>query len=114
MQKALLIFVSFLGCAASQYNCNAGCSLDSSLMGPPVCDENGFTFVNACVAYCQVSVKGHLFVFFVVTRRCKQDVRMLTDLVFLKRALQSTPMDAVVKGTTKVAFLDLISLEAPK
>lgn len=53
MRKTVLIVVSSLAFVASQYDCNSGCSLDPSINTPPVCDEDGFTYLNACLAYCQ-------------------------------------------------------------
>ena len=38
------------------YNCeNAGCSLNSEEMGPPVCGVDDVTYYNDCLAFCQVS-----------------------------------------------------------
>lgn len=40
--------------AAQQYNCRTGCSLDANNMGPPVCGEDYLTYLNECLAVCQV------------------------------------------------------------
>ncbi|GAX27050.1 hypothetical protein FisN_9Lh370 [Fistulifera solaris] len=48
----LILAFSFAGVVA-QYNCDAGCSLDSAIMGGPVCGEDLLTYVNGCVASCQ-------------------------------------------------------------
>ncbi|GAX24115.1 hypothetical protein FisN_9Hh368 [Fistulifera solaris] len=53
MRKTLVLILSSFTCVASQYDCNVGCSLDGSIMGPSVCDDEGFTYQNACVAWCQ-------------------------------------------------------------
>jgi V8-like Glu-specific endopeptidase len=58
MKVSLLHLVSsasLLSIVASQatYDCNVGCSLDASLMGPPVCGEDNLTYLNECLAVCQ-------------------------------------------------------------
>ncbi|GAX24114.1 hypothetical protein FisN_9Hh367 [Fistulifera solaris] len=58
MKEALLHLValaSVLSIVASQttYDCNVGCSLDASLMGPPVCGDDNLTYLNECLAVCQ-------------------------------------------------------------
>jgi hypothetical protein len=50
-----LIVASCFASVAAQYNCDAGCSLDTAIMGGPVCGEDLLTYVNGCVASCQVS-----------------------------------------------------------
>jgi hypothetical protein len=52
----LLLLIVPLVVNADTYNCDSGCSMDPDVMGPRVCGDDGFTYVNECVAYCQVSL----------------------------------------------------------
>lgn len=57
--KLLLQFVSFVSLLSTVktqalYDCDTGCSLDANIMGSPVCGEDNLTYLNECLAFCQV------------------------------------------------------------
>ena len=51
----LVVLIGAHGVAvvAQIYECSSGCSLDVKTQGPPVVGQDGNTYFNACLAYCQ-------------------------------------------------------------
>lgn len=52
---ALLVFVeaTVQGIDAVDYDCSSGCSLNSDAMGGPINGDDGISYFNECLAYCQ-------------------------------------------------------------
>jgi hypothetical protein len=73
-RRTVFILLASVTACYADYDCSLGCSMDPEEMGLRVCGEDGITYVNECVAICQVSLyvsgeqeltddKSHIMIF---------------------------------------------------